>query len=714
MRKLLKIIGIAVLVTVVLVVGAAIALPMLIDPQDIKDELSARVQEKTGRELSIPGEVELSVFPWLGASLGEVSLGNAPGFSAPVFARTSKVDVRVKLMPLLDRRVEMDTVVVHGLTLNLERDEQGNANWDDLAAKGRGDAAGSTASPGAAAQGSGAKGSTLAALSVGGLDVRDGTLSYSDVRAGQSYTVRNLTLKTGSLSLNAGQSMDLELGFDLNSTSPPMDGRVSATASVSLDQSAALATIAGLVLNADLQGATLPGGALSATLGADAELDLDKQTLAVRNLRAQVLDLIATGTLNATGLDEAPAFSGDLDVAEFSPRKLLEGLGQSVPATADPQVLSRAALSTKFSGSADALNLEPLRVTLDQSTLSGKAGVSNFAKPAIRFALLLDAIDVDAYLPPGEQAPAASPGVAAGKAGELPLDTLRALDASGSIKAGKVKVAKLALSDVTLTLAAKDGLLRMNPLTASLYGGSYAGNIALDVRKDTPVVAVDEIITGVLIEPLLTDLQGEQAKLSGTAQASAKLTAAGTGAEAIKRTLNGNLSFALRDGAVKGYDIAQLIRNAKSYLGQEVAYDESRKTDFAEILGNASVTNGVISNPDLSAKSPLLRVDGNGQASLPAETIDYRVRATLVATSQGQGGREVADLTGIPLPIHITGTFSDPKPRPDFEALMQGAVAAKGKELIEEQKGKVTEKVQESLEKSLGDKAGGLLRGLTR
>jgi hypothetical protein len=64
----------------------------------------------------------------------------------------------------------------------------------------------------------------------------------------------------------------------------------------------------------------------------------------------------------------------------------------------------------------------------------------------------------------------------------------------------------------------------------------------------------------------------------------------------------------------------------------------------------------------------------------------------------------------VPLPIHITGTFSDPKPRPDFEALMQGAVAAKGKELIEQQKGKVSEKVKESL----GDKAGDVLKGLIK
>jgi AsmA protein len=707
MKKLLKIVGIAVLVTVVLLVGAAIALPLLVDPEDLKAQLSARVKEHTGRELSIPGEVELSVFPWLGASLGEVSLGNAEGFSAPVFASTSKVDVRVKLLPLLDRRVEMDTVVVHGLTLNLERNKQGDTNWGDLAAGG---GAASAPAGGAPAPG-GEQGPALAALSIGGLDVRDGTLSYTDAQAGQAYTVRKLTLKTGTLSLAPGQSQDLELGFDLNSANPPLDGRVTATASVSMDQSANTAAISGLDLNGEFTGDTLPGGALSVKLGADAQMDLGKHTLAVRNLRLQVVDLVATGSLDASALDKSPAYTGELHVAEFNPRKLIEGLGRTAPATADPGALARASLDANFSGGADALSVEPLTLTLDESTVTGKAGVSNFARPAVRFALALDAIDLDRYLPPGQEASAASPGAAAGGAADaLPLDTLRALDVAGSVKAGKLAVAKLDLTDVTATINAKDGVLRLSPMTATLYQGNYAGSITLDARKNPPTLAVDEKIAGVSIEPLLTDLQGEAARISGTAEASAKLTAAGTDPESIKKTLNGNLAFVLRDGAVKGYDIAQMIRNAKSYLGKDVAYDANRKTDFAEIKGTATVTDGVVSNPDLSAKSPLLRVDGNGQASLPAETIDYRVRATLVATSKGQGGKDVGELAGVPLPIHITGTFSDPKPRPDFEALMQGAVAAKGKELIEEQKGKVSEKLKESL----GDKAGDVLKGLLK
>ena len=202
MKTTLKVLGGFVLVVLVLVVIAVVALPMLVDPQDVKDQLSAKVKEATGRELSIPGEVKLSVFPWLGATLGEVSLGNAAGFSAPVFASTEKVDVRVKLMPLLDRRLEMSTVTVHGMTLNLERNKAGKGNWEDLGAGGAGgDTAGTT--------GSGGQG--LAGFAIGGVDVRDGALSFSDAQAGKSYSLRNVTLTTGVVNNGPNDATGVEI-----------------------------------------------------------------------------------------------------------------------------------------------------------------------------------------------------------------------------------------------------------------------------------------------------------------------------------------------------------------------------------------------------------------------------------------------------------------------------------------------------------------------
>jgi len=674
MKKFFKIIAIVLVVIVVLIGGAAAVLPMLVNPEDLKAELSSRVKQETGRDLQIPGDVSLTVFPWLGVKLGGVQLGNAPGFSDAQFAKVDNVNVRVKLMPLLQSRLEMDTVTLHGLSLNLERDKQGRGNWEDLAAKGKAKSE----------QGHGDDmGEGMAAFAIGGLDIQDANLSFRDVQAGQAFAIKKLHMKTGAVRL--GEPVDIELGFDLNSANPPITGQVSGKARVDAKPKAQRVTLSGLQINADLKGKTLPGGAASIKFEAQAMMDGAHQRLTVSQMHLSALDLDLSGALKVSDMHKGGLLSGELEVAEFNPRALLKALGQPELKTADGQAMTRVSLKTSLNGTSKAVSLKPLNIKLDDSTLSGNLRVLDFKRSAVRFALALDQIDLDRYLPPasqGQAAPAATPGAAAGKAVELPMETLRGLDIDGTFKIGKLKVAKLNITDATARLNANKGLIRLSPIAAQLYAGGYSGNIALDARKAKPRISINEKLANVQIGPLLKDLQGQD-KLSGTANLSAKLTASGASTDAVKRSLNGNLAFQFLNGAINGINLAQMIRNAKASIlgGAKAAGNEPLKTDFAEIKGTARVKNGLVMNPDLSAKSPLLRLTGKGQASLPAETIDYRATATVVATAKGQGGKDLQDLAGVPIPVHITGTFQDPKYGLDMAALGQALATSKVKKL---------------------------------
>lgn len=168
MKKLIKIIAGIVVVAIVLIGGLIAFVALTFDPNDYKQEVVDAVKEQTGRDLTIDGDIGLTLFPWLGVTTGGVALSNAAGFTPDVFARTESVSVRVKLMPLLSRSVEMDTVSVQGLTLNLGRDKDGNTNWDDLAQGG--------AEPSSDT----AEGGELGAIAIGGLDIRDANISWSD------------------------------------------------------------------------------------------------------------------------------------------------------------------------------------------------------------------------------------------------------------------------------------------------------------------------------------------------------------------------------------------------------------------------------------------------------------------------------------------------------------------------------------------------------
>ena len=95
-------------------------------------------------------------------------------------------------------------------------------------------------------------------------------------------------------------------------------------------------------------------------------------------------------------------------------------------------------------------------------------------------------------------------------------------------------------------------------------------------------------------------------------------------------------------------------------------------------------------NDDLSGKSPLLRVGGNGDIDIGAETLNYLARATVVGSLEGQGGRELAALKGVTVPLRIIGPFAAPKLTLDFNTLVTESVK-------QEVKARAIDKLQEGL-----------------
>jgi len=345
------------------------------------------------------------------------------------------------------------------------------------------------------------------------------------------------------------------------------------------------------------------------------------------------------------------------------------------------------------------LTVKPLTIHLDDSTLSGEVAMPDIESQALRFKLALDSIDADRYLLaekqiPSEAAPAAAgpvaatPGATATGASAVPNEALRRLDVIGRVTIGGLKVAKMRLSDVEMSVNAKDGLIRLHPVDANLYGGTYRGNITVDARGKSLHTTVDEKLTGILAGPLLQDLQGHD-RLTGKADVNIAMRSQGTTAGEVKKSLNGSATFIFTDGAIKGVNVARMIREAYARIkGAKLpAGQVEQKTDFSELRGSLHVKNGVATNNDFVARTPLLRINGKGTANLPAQTVDYRVAATVVKTLEGQGGEELKDLAGIPIPIHVTGRFADPTYALDTDALAQALAKSKVEDVIDEKIG---------------------------
>ena len=121
------------------------------------------------------------------------------------------------------------------------------------------------------------------------------------------------------------------------------------------------------------------------------------------------------------------------------------------------------------------------------------------------------------------------------------------------------------------------------------------------------------------------------------------------------------------------------------------------RTDLSELSASFVIKNGVAHNDDLSAKSPLLRLSGAGDVDIGGNAINYLAKASVVATTQGQGGKDLANLNGLTLPVKVDGPLDAPQFHPDLRGLA-GNVA---KQQVQKQEDKLKEKVQDRLKNLL-------------
>lgn len=691
---------------VLLLAAAAVILPMVVDPNDYKPQIVAAAKQKLGRDLAIEQDLSLTVFPWLGIETGGVRVGNAAGFAEQPFAEIDQLGLKVKLMPLLSQQIEIDTLVVKGLRLNLEKDASGKTNWDDLA----GQQEEKPAQPGEAEKQPAEAPSPLA-LSVQGIQIEDARISWDDRQAGQKYVLDGVRVVTGALA--PGATVPVEAGINFSSSKPAMTLKADLTASVSSDADLAVFRISDLLLNLDAAGEGLPTGGTKLTLKANVTADTKADTLNLDQLEISGPAMAASGELAVSAMQTNPAAKGTLRIAETN-LKTLASMFASPIETTDPAALTRASGDLEFVYADGALKLDPLKVRLDDSNLTGYLHMLDSAGPVVRTRLDLDQIDLDRYMPPAVSASAdgqaAAPAERAqskpAQGQEDPFAALRTLDFVGEFKIGKLKVNNARMSNVTTRVVSSKGVLKVDPMAASLYEGSFEGSAVLDASGKQPKLSAKNQLTDIQVGPLLKDVAGED-RLIGRGELYADVRMVGLSEAEIRRSLNGTSRFVFKDGALKGVNIAQVIREGSSKLGlggDKLDLGTPGQTDFTEISASLTMTNGVIKNDDLQAKSPLLRIAGKGEVDLPKDSIDYLITTELVKSLEGQGGKGRDDLAGIPIPVRVTGPLSKPSYRPDLEA----ALSAKAKAQLEEKKQEVTKKMEEKAKEKLD----GVFKGL--
>lgn len=663
MGRLLKLLLFAVAGIVGVLVLVVVLVALLFDPNDYRDRIAAAVEAETGRSFVIEGDLELRLFPWLRVTSGVMELGNAPGFGDEPFARIEAFSASLRLMPLLSREIELGTLRLAGLRLNLAVDADGNTNWADLA--------GDEAEPAEAVRtpAEEAPAFDLADLRIGGIELIDARVQFVDAQADQAYLIENMRLELDRLAF--GDPANLSFGLGLQQQRPALAAELSGRAVLTLDLAGGEALLEGLQLDLSATGEEIPAGRQQARVqAAVVQADLETGVFALEGLRAELLGLVLSASLQGETSEDLQV-SGAFEVAEFSARDTLRLLEMDY-APADATALTRVNLRGELALAGEDLRITGLHLRLDDTTLTGGLGSVG---GRLFFDLDVDRINADRYLPPTEEE-AQAPGETGDiDAVEIPVEVLRELAAEGELRVGEAILGGLTFRNLVLGVNAGDGRLRLHPVRSEFFEGAYEGDIRIDVRGETPVLSLNERVTGVQLGALSAAMF-EVEHLTGLIEGAFELRATGATLGDMRRRLNGDIVFGLTDGAWEGVDVWHQVRSARAVLRQEARPDAPTRprTEFSEVTGTARVTDGVLDNQDFIALLPFMRLDGQGRIDLAAATLDYRLDASLLDRPELARDAAMADLRGRRLPLRIDGALTEPRIRPDFGAMVTDEV----------------------------------------
>lgn len=737
---LAKRILIGVIALIALLLVAVVVIVATVDLNRFKPAIARAAEQQLGRQLAIEGDIGWSLWPTLGVALADARLSNAAGFGDEPMLAIERLSLGVALLPLFGGELRVSEVILERPRIALAVAADGRTNWDDIVDR-------LTEEPASPTPERGTDGaSEQLELAIEGVRISDATVSWHDAGNGQQLQVAPFNLRTGAYAPD--RWMPLQVSLRLLGTEPALQADLAITTELrtsadftqfawrelelTLDTSGAALPVARLTLQLSGDGSysgaserlQLPALALTGTvrlseteqpvplqLEAVVDLQLAEQLLRLSGLKLGVADIELTGQVSGTKIIDTPTFDGTIAIAPFSPRATLPALGAELPPTTDATALSRLALEATLAASADAVGLSALRVELDQTQLTGSLHAALGDITRLNFDLMLDAIDLDRYLPPEapESAAAAAgsgPPPRAVPAADTadPWSWMDGLAAAGSLRAGRLAVAGLSLNELSATVALQQRVLTVDPLTARLYGGEQRVTLRFDASQPLPATRVQATLANVSIGELLGAWM-ERAPLRGTAALEADLRLTGLEPEQIKRSLTGSGELRIRDGALQGINVAQELRNAMALFSGQPRSDAVAETDFTELALPFTAENGLVRWPSLSAQSPLLRLSSSGRLNLATDELRAELDAAVVKTLKGQGGDPLSELAGFIVPIKLRGTLDDPDIKLDIkEVLAQTRLGGKQEEVeakLDERKEELRDKAREELQRGL-------------
>ena len=639
MKTLLKVVGVIFLLLIALVVAA----PFLIPTDAIFNKVSEQVEQTTGRSLTINGDKKLSVFPSLKLELNDVNFANMQTGSQKNMASMQQLAIRIPWMSLFGGEFKLDKFVINEPTILLETDKNGKANWQLFDAVAEQPQTEQQKSSGAVNLPDNFD------IELGEVAIYGGTFTYLDGKTGAKQQISDLELAILLPSLR--KTLELKGGITYMGERFDLD--------VTLDT---------------------PVKAIEGeTFNVSTEVD------------SRLIDLNFKGAIAEMGND----VQGLLSVSGDSVKNIANWQGVELNAKENAFNAFNVKGSMHLKG--EQFKLAELLATLDELQIKGKSDIKLGDRLVVNADIDLGMLDLNPYLPEGvakeEQAEPASDAPAQPiiwNDTTIDMSGLNALDANVVVRSSGLKANDITLGENQLTVNLKNAVANISLDKFVAYEGNGKGVITVNAKQTPYKISTNFSLDKIDAQPLLTDAAGFD-KLMGKGSLNWDLTTTGQSQKSFINALNGKVGFEFADGAVKGANIAEMVRKAKELIkgnlsavseGLDTGFDNSQQTDFSALKGSFVFTNGIGENTDLSLLSPLIRITGSGKIDLPMTTVDYRLVTGIVDSIEGQGTTD--DSTGFKIPLRIKGPFHDVGYSLDVSEAAKEEVKEKAKDKIKD------------------------------
>jgi AsmA protein len=671
------------IVALFVILGGAGAYLVFNTPAElVRDRIVAEVKAKTGRDLKIGGPASFTVYPNIGVSMQDVSLSPPPGMTGKPLVTMDSVDVSVRILPLLQREVYVERIILKKPVFELYSDANGRKSWEFAtlsipqriqyaqAPQPVTDAPGGLPSdaPAAAPDENGGKLGSIQQLHFGNVRLEDGTLRYADAKSGAKHEASAINMKVALSDLR--QPMNADGDFVWKGQKVTIDADVTTVQSLLNDKPARLVTkIASGPLNGTFDGSITVRDSYDLTGKIDANSS-SIRTLA-KWLGTDLPPARGFGPMTATGQIRATPTTVNLADANIS----LDGATAKGQVSVDTQgerpyvktalVISELNLNKYVAGGAaylkDTADTAPAKAVAAPATPAQKPAAKPAAEKSIEDLLVDDAAK------PGPKVKGYTERK--GWATEqIDLDGLGALDVDAKLTVGKLLYQNIKIGQSQLTVALKNKAMKTTFDDIQLYGGRGRGFLTVDASAPkSAATGANMTFDGIDALPLLRDV-ADFDKLSGKGKLTLAVAGQGASQQQIMNSLNGRSEFTFANGAINGLNVAGMVRSVSQGKLSGLKTSPTEKTDFSELASSWAITNGVASNQDLRLVSPLLRLSGAGNVMLGDRQVDYMARPKLVSSLQGQGAAGADQ--GLEIPVRVHGPWDKVAYEPDLKGIL--------------------------------------------